>query len=577
MKADFDSAGASAQAVQILTSSRSVQHAAARIAEQLSDLGTESNEFFCWKAYSRGYLQRYFSWKRHLVVRVFPLPTNASVIEAHAGAGAITRYLGETFRSVIAFEEDPDLAVAAAQRCRGLSNIKIIRGAPTPDASQCEIGVLVVDPYEYASKKRGLAELEQTLKTVAGLLGPGGILIFAVENRNGLRNLETKSAPLPGAPVFENPENAPRLDSSQVAKWLCRVGFPAIQTVFAYPDHVTPAVFLTPEASNRKLVSLGCWAALDGLGVVPGSVSNEGSDLVLGIKLAQGGLLGQLANSFVVLAARSAADLPRIPWQVLSLSGERRPAFARTRTFIKAGDSSMQVHKEGVPRKGEIFSFQPNLTGPLFEGRTLLLQMVENIRASNKPGFYGDLGKYIRLVHEKYGLPGVSNIPLLTCPGDILVSGEAFDLLPRNIVNQNATLCPFDLEWICNYPVLLSFLLFRSLLYLREWIEPTEILQRLELPQSPDLNWLDAVLAMIHNIKGLEPITRKHLAFFREFEDAFFAFVSEGRVACEKSLMDLYQRIYLCQNAEEQRAVLAGLQQAFPEAEEVRRLAEALK
>ena len=115
-------------------------------------------------------------------------------MEIGCGCGAITRYLGDQGINVDAIEGAQRRADIAQLRCRDLNNVRIINAnfndLKIPEASYDAIFIIGV--IEYAGKflsgaKSNEAAVISILKNLQAALTENGVLVIAIENRNGLK------------------------------------------------------------------------------------------------------------------------------------------------------------------------------------------------------------------------------------------------------------------------------------------------------------------------------------------------------------------------------------------------------
>ncbi|RIJ71416.1 hypothetical protein D1871_14035 [Nakamurella silvestris] len=196
---------------------------------------------------------------RSNLVRLLDIPTTARVLEIGAGAGAVTRYLGETCAEVDAVEPDPLLALAAARRCADLSGVRIYQGdwdgplgvPPTPGTDGPRSGYdLILFAPDWADfdglspfDRRGATRFQQGLGRLAELLATDGLLVLA----------------LPGL----TPGSAARRRKA-LAELFELAGLEVEQSLVAGPDHVRTRVLgadtlaeAAPQAAARFAVGTG--------------------------------------------------------------------------------------------------------------------------------------------------------------------------------------------------------------------------------------------------------------------------------------------------------------------------------
>ncbi len=113
------------------------------------------------------------------------------ILEIGAGAGAITRFLGECGAQVVAVEGSERRASIVASRCADLSNVSVIADdfAVFQTGARFDV-VTLIGVLEYARLffKVGTGDpVDALIVKARGFLRPGGILIVAIENQLGLK------------------------------------------------------------------------------------------------------------------------------------------------------------------------------------------------------------------------------------------------------------------------------------------------------------------------------------------------------------------------------------------------------
>ena len=129
----------------------------------------------------------YFSRFRHCLVRPLDLHSGDKVLELGCGCGAITRYLGEIGANVVAVEGSLARARVAAERCRDLTNVRVVvddlLSFETDERFDC---ILLIGVLEYAALFSGREKpFEHYLQAVTRFLAPGGRVVIAIENKVG--------------------------------------------------------------------------------------------------------------------------------------------------------------------------------------------------------------------------------------------------------------------------------------------------------------------------------------------------------------------------------------------------------
>ena len=96
-----------------------------KVFEKVSDLTYDSDEL---QKYIIDWPTMYHIGKGRQTLRALNLPPNLEVLELGAGCGAVTRYLGEHFKSVCAIEGSIQRAAVLGKRCMDLTNVKVFVG-----------------------------------------------------------------------------------------------------------------------------------------------------------------------------------------------------------------------------------------------------------------------------------------------------------------------------------------------------------------------------------------------------------------------------------------------------------------
>ncbi|WP_187296522.1 class I SAM-dependent methyltransferase, partial [Neomoorella thermoacetica] len=252
------------------------------------------------------------------LLRPFPfLYNSAKVLEIGAGCGAITRYLGEVCKHVDAIEGSYHRARITRQRCSDLSNVNVYV-ANVFDLSFTKeydvatlIGVLEYAPIFYSKQVRKENCCVELLRLVSQALKDDGILILAIENKLGLKYWagcrEDHSGRLfdglhdypdfPGAPL-----RPITFSKNELYQLLVTAGFTSVQFYYPFPDYKLPNTLIrdSEELKQAKLF-LYNWinTPFEDYSGLREYLIHENLTLK---SLYKAGLLGEFANSFLVLA-----------------------------------------------------------------------------------------------------------------------------------------------------------------------------------------------------------------------------------------------------------------------------------
>jgi 2-polyprenyl-3-methyl-5-hydroxy-6-metoxy-1,4-benzoquinol methylase len=163
-----------------------------RLLGTVDDLTSSSDEL---AAHCVDWLTSYhLSPARANVIRALDLPVSSAVLELGAGAGAVTRHLGETFSSVDAWEIDPDLAAVASARCADLPST-VVRAGWLDDIPAGATYDVVVALDVLGDLDRHGDDLASLVRRCCALLTPDGVLVLAADNADGVRYLAGEATP----------------------------------------------------------------------------------------------------------------------------------------------------------------------------------------------------------------------------------------------------------------------------------------------------------------------------------------------------------------------------------------------
>lgn len=110
------------------------------------------------------------------ILRALDLPASADALELDAGAGALTRYLGETVNEVHALERDPELLGRARSRCADLPNVRLAAESPgTPRHATYDL------VFALGESGSDVVDSPGHLDTLRERLRPGGQLCVAFD------------------------------------------------------------------------------------------------------------------------------------------------------------------------------------------------------------------------------------------------------------------------------------------------------------------------------------------------------------------------------------------------------------
>ena len=424
-----------------------------------------------WQLHNRAksWVERYhLSIHRGAIIRCLSFDRNLRVLEIGAGAGAITRALGEKVSCVDAIEGSVDRARICASRCRDLPNVRVfaaeINGiAPDPAYDL----VFLIGVLEWSKGFiKGANPFQHCLNIALRALKPNGCLIVAIENQIGLKyflgagedHSGTPMEGLQGYPNFDKAETFSRLKLSRILK---EAGFPKSRFLYPFPDYKLAKVILTDEAVSLCNESIAFWASRypfdDDL--LPAIYKYANHTLVT-CEVCKAGLLGELGNSFLVIASRQDPIAVQPNWLVWSERLTKNVTLNST-TTLENLDDRLVVRKEypnlshqGSDALNRGFKLNSFPDQPFLHGASVELELLRYAVAGNSPNFLQTLREWMEFAKQEFALRNPNAL-----------ADQAWDCIPRNLIrSENGNLDVFDLEFANERPFGLEDLCTRGLL-----------------------------------------------------------------------------------------------------------------
>jgi SAM-dependent methyltransferase len=388
------------------------------------------------------------------------------VLELGAGCGALTRYLGETARSVVAVEGSSRRAEIAAARCSGLSNVSVFRDGFEAFASDRKFDAVVcIGVFEYSPVfLSGSDPFRQMLSLAAGHLTPEGYLIIAIENRLGLKYFA-------GAPedhsgirfqgiedLYERP--GPRtIGRREWEKELTACRLEPAAFLYPFPDYKHPQALL----GDAALADLD----LDAAQLIRHlSAPNQDRDyprlmseeLVWPV-LARNGIAAEMANSLLIVARQIKAIRRR--WSPSSLAyrydSDRLPGYDKESRIARDSSGRLFVHRRRLhPDSATHASYRHHVADEVFPtGNSYLdgLYSIVNRSGWTIAGIAGWAQPWFQYL-KSHADSDLSTLPR-----------EFVNCTPAHLtIATDGTLISSDLEFLAHVPLLLDFVLFHGLL-----------------------------------------------------------------------------------------------------------------
>ena len=505
----------------------------------------------------------HLSKRRENIVSFLPIDKSMSVLEIGAGCGAVTGALSDMAGRVTCIELSRKRSLINAERHRDRENIDIIVGNfqdIEPELDERYDVITLIGVLEYAQSYIGGEQPYLTLiKRAASHLSENGRLVIAIENKYGLKYFAGCKEDHTGR-FFEGLEGYPltngvRTFGREGLKQLLSDACMEADFYYPYPDYKLPFVIYSDERLpevfelNRNL-------------------NNYDADRIVVFdeekvfdELIKDGLFREFSNSFLIVASPMGKKERNTGFDSLKpvyakFSDERSHKHRIATMISEDGGGQRFVYKKAL--SGESLAHIENIydkylkLSRLYEGHGLSpnqcrlegdrvwleylegITMEEYLDELDEAGEYekmldlikeyGELLKsfstkefeptddFVRIFSREYGKGGsaaeVSDIDLIF--SNILFEDKAH-MEKRTVL---------DYEWTYDFPVPVSFIIYRSLFYYLR-----------NRGKSGFCRWLSETGRDVYGELGIGPLERDEI--FPKMEESFQLYLKKGTTSFE--------------------------------------------
>ena len=451
----------------------------------------------------------HFSNLRTNILRALDLlKKDSTILEIGSGCGALTRYLGETFKSVDSIEGSFKRASITKERCKGLNNVRVYCSTLQDLSFDKQydvvtlIGVLEYAPiYYYEVYKEKEDACLAMLKHAMSALKEDGILIIAIENKFGLKYWSGCTEDHTGRPfdsIHDYPKDniAVTFSRNELKRLLEKAQLKYYDFYYPFPDYKLTNTILR-EVFDQASYYLHNWIT------VPFEDYSRHREYyfneALAIKsLVKGGMIYELSNSFLIVAFMNQNKFKEEKdrrWVAKRFSTNRIHPF-RTVTVLQhdADLDLLLIHKYKLfdAKEPEEFISLKTSDSKWIPGNLLQFSLYEAIYKDN--GFESLLNifrKYHNELIKKYFTGKMDS------EGYPLVNLDAIDFLPCNIIINDDGMFSVDREWICTRPLSADYVLFRAV-FLFTYEQYPFILYNLSIPSDNIDTWMISIMKVFY-------------------------------------------------------------------------------
>ncbi len=416
----------------------------------------------------------HLSPKRANLLRPFASLLRGNVLEVGAGCGAVTRFLGENGGEVLALEGSARRARIARERTADLSNVTVVCeqldafSTPKTFDAILSIGVLEYAAIYGTDKNQPHVAFLQSLQE---RLSPDGVVFIAIENRLGLKYFagareDHVGAEFHGINDGYDPESVATFGRAELTKLLDMAGLPKQAFFYPCPDYKLPVTMLSDPLLEQHPDLASTLLAQSAI-ADPQRPADPTFSLEQGwTSLGRNQLLGSLANSFLVVAGRTASAIAPyakkkdIAWHY---AVDRHPAFAREARFESSRGADLKVKRNALSQAPSPAvpvqcltideAFQPG------DNWWNVLASVLNKPDWSIPQLAGWARFWLDALAQRCEVGAFGAHALRTH-----VDGTHFDATPFNMVRDaDGTAHFFDQEWRLTPAVEFGYVVFRGL------------------------------------------------------------------------------------------------------------------
>lgn len=443
----------------------------------------------------------------------------STVLELGCGCGAITRFLGETAKTVVAVEGSQQRATIAAERCRDLDNVTFVldKLQDAPFAGQFDV-VTLIGVLEYSNIYVDADEpIQYVLQKALSYLKDDGVLIVAIENQLGLKYFA--GAPedhgvgvMSGINDLYAHNTAVTFGKKELEDRLVQAGFSAVETYLPFPDYKLPCLIVHPQGyKTRQNWDLGtllsCSVFYDRQGVASPLFSLESAWPLI----ARNGLAADLANSHLFVAHKHGALNTTDPKVLASYYSPKRTESTSQELIFFQENEEISIARRRLSQT--VASAEQTIEN--YQRGTLHSQMLHKVLQRN--GWtLAEVEAWLQPWLDALQLAASpeAELPLDWSGYDHYVPSNYIDAIPRNLMVMDTGFHQFiDLEWTLPHPLPLPMVLYRGLVVTLSAV--TSVAQ----PADPTFVRRDALLNALMRYCGYQLTEQDYALFVPVFEN----------------------------------------------------------
>lgn len=431
----------------------------------------------------------HLSHERANIINWYPFKEHASVLEIGAGPGAITGTLCELAERVTSVELSKRRATINYLRNKEKDNLEIMVGNYNKMDFRESFDYIVLNGvFEYAmSFTEGPKPYETFIKKISKVLKADGVLLIAIENRLGLKYFA--GAPedhtdnyFLGLNRYENNNSVRTFSKTEMDAILNSCGFRYANYYYPYPDYKFPTEIFTKDSMKEFGYGRDYYVFTDRF-----LLFNESK---VAKSLVNEGVADTFANSFFIESSRTALDSSKRV--IYAKAGADRAKDYRILTIVVEEDGNRVVYKKNLTKESKAHIERlanneqtdtsgnySNVCGELtnaglkyefLQDITLENEIVDFMNAGDEDSIKKAItDAFYALFSGKKLVSGYNTQEFKEVFGDTepskiedyCISPANIDLLSGNIFLTNVGYRVIDCEWIFDFDIPVSFIVWR--------------------------------------------------------------------------------------------------------------------
>ena len=435
---------------------------------------------------------------RHNLLKWYPFNSEGEALEIGSDCGALTGFLCNKLKHLIAFENRYQRALVTAHRHSKCSNLEVIVGDFQNYINDRQfdyitlIGVLEHSETLYSGEN----PFKSLLTRLREMLKPNGELILAIDNKSGLKNIAGAQANHKGQ-IFNSLNNhfhyneVKTFSKREIQSLLESSGFSNLDWYYPLPDYKMPELILSNE-EKLDIIDLsgklfpGRTAAIQQKEILYGKHTGK--------TFAEAALSDEFAKSFLVIARNGERSHKFRCLRFYGANHKRKPEYRTNIRLCVVNDQKLVIKSADNANSIKIIqtiASREAIAQKFFDGKAVVVTgrfnnislyypyieypSLEKIIANKIQEGDLDFGKsllneYLQFLHH---LPTENCIPMkfmykfkipsqeISRPVECL-SFAPIDCVPRNIKVGPEKWYIIDHEWTSDFPLPIDYLLFRG-------------------------------------------------------------------------------------------------------------------